>query len=96
MEKLGLKQFNSKYLKKNEHTEGAKFFWTKEKRIAIDEVPEEYYRYRVRHHDNASGIPVTLEKNVIINHYHDVLCNQRIDYLEADNKNYIPLFKEDA
>lgn len=92
----GLKPFNSKYLKSNCHTKDAKFYLTKDKRIEIEDVPDGFYRYRIRHHDDSLSIPVTLEKKVFVNHYHDVLCDQKIEYLEADNKNYIPLYKEDA
>lgn len=96
MEQLELKPFNSKFLKNNEHTKEVKFFWTKEKRIELNEVPKGFFRYRIRHHDNSQDIPVTLEKKVFVNHYHDVLSDKEIDYLESDNKNYIPLYKEDA
>lgn len=96
MGKLGLERYESEYLKNNEHTKDAAFYWTEEKRIEVDDVPEGYYRYRIRHHDDDLDIPVTLEKKVIVNHYHDVLCNMEIHYLESDVSNYIPLYEEDA
>ena len=33
MEELGLKPYNSKYLKNNEHTKHAKFYWTKKSEL---------------------------------------------------------------
>ncbi|MGG5373387.1 LPD28 domain-containing protein [Enterococcus sp. AZ196] len=96
VEKLGLKPYNSKYLKSNDHTKQAKFYWTLEKRIKIENIPDGYFRYRIRHHDNSMNIPVSLEKTVFVNHYHDVLSDTEIEYLEEDERNYIPLYKEDA
>ncbi|MBL1227250.1 LPD28 domain-containing protein [Enterococcus sp. BWR-S5] len=91
-----LKPFKSKFLVTNPHTKNIKFFWTKEKRIELEEVPEGYHRYRIRHADYSENIPVTLEKKVVVNHYHDVLADHCIDFLEQSNKNYIPLHKEET
>ena len=88
-----LKKLHNKYLSSNEHTKKANFFFTEEKRISIDKVPTGYYRYRIRHSDKSTSVPVSLEKNVLVNHYHDILADQEIKYLEESNQNYIGMSK---
>lgn len=88
-----LKKLHNKYLSSNEQTKKVNFFLTEEKRIPIDKVPTGYYRYRIRYSDTSTSVPVSLEKNVLVNHYHDVLADQKIPYLEESNQNYIGMNK---
>lgn len=90
---LNLKEFKSKYLAENPHTSGVRFYRTKEKRISMEDVPEGFWRYRLRHKDNSPNKAASLEKSVIVNHYCDVLADKKIDYLEQSKQHYIPLYK---
>lgn len=64
-----LKKYKNKYLMNNSFTKEVNFFFTPEKRIEIVDVPEGYYRYRIRHTDYNENCAASLEKQVIWNHY---------------------------
>lgn len=88
-----MKAFNNKYLKVNPHTKGIKFYFPDERRIDVEDVPEGFYRYQIRHKDTSAFVKATLEKRVVVNHYHDVLATAPIPYLDED-RNFIGLRKD--
>ena len=95
MEELGLKPCNIRYLKENQLTKEANFFRRSGfKKIENEDVPDGFYRYRVRHYDNECDLSKEIEKKILPYCYSDVLCDRKIDYLEAGNE--ILLHKEDA
>lgn len=44
-------------------------------RVDRDTLPKGIYAYDLRHGDD-NGIPCTLEKSVVVNHFGTVLCNR--------------------
>ena len=54
-------------------------------RLRDEEVPEGLYRYDLRGSDYDPGQPVTVEKNVVVNHAASVLMAEELD-LGADGR----------
>ena len=55
-------------------------------------VPEGYYLYHLRHGDGIFSVPITIEKNVLVNFLGSFLCKEKLpiaeDYLEVQDYNY--------
>lgn len=64
-------------------------------RVDRSTVPEGMYAYDVRHDDDCQGIPVEIQKFVLVNHWGTVITKEPLDlgeygylYLEEDDWNY--------
>lgn len=51
-----------------------------------------YHLYQVRHHDNDTDQPETIEEKVIVNHYCDIILKRPIDFGKSD---YVTLSDND-
>jgi hypothetical protein len=57
--------------------------------LRILEVPEGMYRYSIRHSDEDWVWPVTVERNVCVNHMLDILVDSPLT--ELDELNYLEI-----
>ena len=60
-------------------------------RIDDSRLPDGLYRYDLRGSDNDPGIPISVEKNVAVNHAGCIILSEPMDF---DGKDYIPLDDE--
>ena len=59
-------------------------------RIPANKYPKDYNKYSVRHSADDDSVPVSIERQVYVNHYGDFLCKEDLPLQsEANPQSYI-------
>ena len=61
-------------------------------RFKSSEIPEGMYRYSLRHGDDDS-YPCTVEEQVIVNHYGDIITDRKFEFPEGEHS--LPVTEDD-